>query len=96
MRVAKNSLNSKPLKAIKPKVQTKLIIVSVKNTHKQALFTVGIQDCKPFLRRYKDESLFSIAKSGVERKEKKSRIFKIFSTLVEFILFFITTQRERF
>ena len=86
---AKNSLNSKPLRAMSPKDQTQLIVVKMKNIHKQAVFTVGIQDFKPTLMRANTDSLLSAARSGVEKRRQKSKNFKKTFTLRKFKLLFL-------
>ncbi|BEK30626.1 hypothetical protein B11399_16730 (plasmid) [Campylobacter jejuni] len=76
IRVAKNSPNSKPLKAFKPKVQTKSITTKVKNTHKQAVLIRGVHDKIPFLIKDKTSSEFSTpkAKFGVKKQKIKTNL----------------------
>ena len=82
-----------PLRAIRPKDHTQLIRVSAVKTHKDADLTVGIQSFNPLPMIFKIDSLCSIAKRGVEKREKKSRNLKKLSTLLDFE-FFLSCARE--
>ena len=86
IREVKNSPNSKPLKAFKPKVQIKSIATKVQNTHKQAVLIRGVQDKSPFLISVNAPSGLSApkAKFGIKKHKNKTKAnllpFKSFRT----------------
>ena len=76
--MAIKSPNSKPLKAFKPKVQTKSITTKVQNTHKQAVLIRGVQDKIPFLINDKIPSAFSAPKAKFGTRKIKKIIASLF------------------
>lgn len=76
--MAIKSPNSKPLKAFKPKVQTKSIITKVQNTHKQAVLIRGVQDKSPLRIMLKTPSALSAPKAKFGARKIKKIIASLF------------------